>query len=131
MGGLNTYTYVESNPLFYFDPYGLAGETTNLGGGTKVRIDNPHVPGQQKHGHFETPKGQGVVNLDGTQSHKNKGSLDNMNKKVKDFLKKRGFNLRCPLCTIIPPYEKVRKSYCEQNPYAPGCIIENNQCPLA
>ncbi len=112
----HAYGYVGQNPLFWIDPYGLAnsGQPTNLGGGTTVRIDNPNTSGQQKHAHFKTPKGSGVVNKDGTPSHKNKGSLDNMNKKVTEYLKKKGFKLRCVMCFLIPDYERI---YCEQHPY--------------
>lgn len=81
-GDANLYTYVENNPIMWFDPFGLAGETVDLGGGTKVRVDNPHVPGQQQHAHVKTPKGEVVVNKDGTQSHKSKGSLDKLNKQI-------------------------------------------------
>ena len=112
--GLNhLYGYVEQNPLFWKDPFGL-GQTTDLGGGNKVRVDKPHVPGQQKHAHFESPKGKGVVNQDGSQSHKSKGSLDNMNKKIKNYLKKKGFKLGCLVCAFIPDYEE---QYCAQNPW--------------
>ncbi len=98
-GGINTYLYANANPIIYTDPYGLlpSGKPTNLGGGNSVRIDGPHVPGQQKHAHVKTPKGNAVINQDGTQSHKNKGKMDNLNKKVKKYLKDKGFNIKSPV----------------------------------
>jgi len=113
-GGLNTFAYVDSNPLIFIDLLGLAssGQFKDIGSGNRVRIDNPHVPDQQRHAHFETPKGNGVVNQDGSQSHKNKGRLDNMNKKVKKYLKKNGFKLRCVACVFLPPeiYRELERS---------------------
>lgn len=91
------------DPIGYIDQEGTNGKPINLGNGNSVRIDKPHVSGQQTHAHFKTPKGEGVVNKDGSQSHKNKGSLDNMNKKIKKYLEKHGFKLRCIACSILPP----------------------------
>lgn len=68
------YVYALNNPISYVDLDGL-NPSYDLGGGNKVRIDRPHVPGQQTHAHFDTPKGKGVVNLDGTQSHKSNGKI--------------------------------------------------------
>ena len=111
---MNTFAYVDSNPLIFIDLLGLAssGQFKDIGSGNRVRIDNPHVPDQQRHAHFETPKGNGVVNQDGSQSHKNKGRLDNMNKKVKKYLKKNGFKLRCVACVFLPPeiYRELERS---------------------
>lgn len=123
-GGMNTYAYVEGNPVNYVDPLGLAssGQTTNLGGGTTVRVDNPHVPGQQKHAHVKTPKGEAVVNKDGTQSHKGKGNLKNISKKASKFLKGKGFRL---------PGFPLFLNPCMFDPYMFGCQELYPSCPGA
>lgn len=91
-----------SDPVNYIDPNGL--EAKDLGGGTKIRIDKPRhgAPGQQTHAHVTTPKGDVVVNKDGTQSHKGKGSMDNLTKKAKKYLQKHGFKKLCVACSFIP-----------------------------
>lgn len=78
-----------------------------------MRIDNPHVPGQQEHAHVKTPKGEVVVNKDGTQSHKSKGKLKNLTNKAKKFLRGKGFN--------IPGLPSFFLSPCLLNPTLPGC----------
>jgi hypothetical protein len=113
---------VVNDPVNLIDPEGFAssGQAIDLGGGTTVRIDNPHVPGQQEHAHVETPKGEAVVNQDGSQSHKGKGSLDNLNKKAKDFLRGKGFKIPgIPL--LIDP--------CAIDPSAPFCFPQYPNCP--
>ena len=90
------------DPVNGIDPEGLAnsGVTVDVGGGNTVRIDNPHVEGQQKHAHVNTPKGEVVVNQDGSQSHKSRGKMDNLNKKVKKYLRLKGFKIP----GYIPPF---------------------------
>ncbi|MDQ1835591.1 hypothetical protein [Massilia scottii] len=85
--------------MSFFDPDGLAksGQMVEVPGTTTVvRVDNPHVPGQQKHAHIY-PKGgdEVVMNLDGTGSHGT--SPDVKNKKILSYLAKKGFKvaLKC------------------------------------
>jgi RHS repeat-associated protein len=95
-GDTNLFGYVLGDPLNLLDLNGLAssGQTIKVPGtNATVRIDNPHVEGQQKHVHVnQKDKDQIVINKDGTGSHGTDPS-DLKNKKVKDFLKKKGFHL--------------------------------------
>jgi len=94
--GFNTYTFVDADPLSGTDEFGLANSglwKRIPGTTTSVRIDPPHVPGQQTHAHICT-KGcpEIAINKDGTGSH---GTKDPRvaNKKVRAYLKGKGFNL--------------------------------------
>jgi len=97
-GGLSTYAYVGNDPLDQLDYSGLAsGRWQQVPGtNTRVRIDDPHVPGQQTHAHIDT-KGSGeiAVNIDGTASHGSDLSKMTRSKKVLEFLTKKGFALKC------------------------------------
>ena len=106
------------------DAFGLArsGKPIKLGGGNSVRIDNPHVTEQQKYAHVNTPKGSVVVNQDGSQSHKGKGSLKNINKIMKKFVKGKGFK--------IPSFPLLLNP-CLFDPYMLGCGNDPFQCPDA
>ena len=103
-GDSNLYGYVLNDPVNLVDPWGLvnSGLTKTIPGTTtKVRIDNPHVPGQQRHAHIYPKNGKScVINQDGTGSH---GSNPNIkNKKIKDFLKKNGFNIKSMIWDFVP-----------------------------
>lgn len=99
-GGISTYGYAGSNPLSWTDFFGKAhsGRTERVPGGnrTTVRIDTPHVDGQQRHAHVcERGCTDIVVNQDGTGSHGT--DPKKLSNRVRDFLRKRGFNLAmCP-----------------------------------
>ncbi len=92
----NLYGYVLGDPVNFVDADGLASSGVGVkvpGTTTKVRIDNPHVPGQQKHAHIYHKKGNGcVVNRDGSGSHGTKPKIKN--NKLIDYLKKKGFDLK-------------------------------------
>ncbi|MEI2456388.1 RHS repeat-associated core domain-containing protein [Lysobacter firmicutimachus] len=100
--GMSTYGYVEGRPLALVDLFGLAnsGQTVKIQGGnpTTVRIDPPHVTGQQEHAHVcEKGCKEIVVNRDGTGSHGTDPSK--LKRRVKDYLRKHGFKL-----VICPPF---------------------------
>ena len=134
---VNLYAYVGNNSVNRIDPRGLnsqeaaqlngkltdssneevwrvagnSGQSTKIGNST-VRIDKPHVTGQQTHAHVEPSKGgpSTAVNQDGSGSH---GATPEEVKKipnnVKDYLRGKGFLvtppiplLICPLCNSTP-----------------------------
>ena len=72
---------------------------------------------------MKTPKGEVVVNQDGTQSHKSRGKMDNINKKAINFLNKiKGFRI-----PIIPLF-MIDPCLLDPNIYYP---IETQACPDA
>jgi RHS repeat-associated protein len=95
---LSTYSYVDGAPLVNIDPLGLAsGRWEQIPGtNTWVRIDGPHVDGQQTHAHVDS-KGfpEVAINKDGTASHGSDLSKMTRNKKVLQFLAKKGFAIEC------------------------------------
>ncbi len=104
-----------ANPINWIDPNGLSGINKKVPGtNASVRIDKPHVPGQQEHAHIK-PKGKPeiVINKDETGSHGTDPNKIPKNKKLIDFLKRRGFQLILPLS--LPG--AVLEEYCRENPY--------------
>jgi RHS repeat-associated protein len=98
---ISSYSYVTGNPLSNFDIYGLAksGPTVKVPGtNATVRIDPPAPThgDAQTHAHV-CQKGcpEVVVNKDGTGSHKSNPD-DIKNKKIREYLKKKGFKIREP-----------------------------------
>ena len=99
-GGLNTYAYVYESPIYLVDVDGLTprpgsnGATPVPGTNYAVRIDKPHVPGQQEHAHVYDNKGNslGAYNKDGTgESHGTCPDDLPKNKKLGDYLADHGF----------------------------------------
>jgi hypothetical protein len=78
---------------------------------------------QEPHAHFKTPKGQGVVDIDGGPSHGKNSNLDNLNKILKKHLRLNGFK--------IPGFGIPFLNPCLMNPLLPGCSAEVNQCPTS
>lgn len=95
----STYAYVTSMPLMLTDPEGLAnsGQWKQVPGtNSQVRIDPPHVPGQQPHAHVQT-KGfpEVAINADGTASHGSDLANMSRSKKLLKFLRSSGFAVKC------------------------------------
>jgi RHS repeat-associated protein len=96
-GGINIYQYAP-NSTQWIDPLGLArsGQWVAVGNG-RIRIDPPHVENtdQQVHAHCQckTRRREVVINKDGSQSHKSRGSSTELTRTEKDFLRDKGFKL--------------------------------------
>ena len=91
-GGVNVYRYA-SNPVNWVDVLGLSGQWVNVGRG-RIRIDPQHIAGiGQKHAHCQTKsrKEEVVVNVDGSQSHDSRGSINALTKVEKAYLRGKGF----------------------------------------
>ncbi|MET7143730.1 RHS repeat-associated core domain-containing protein, partial [Xanthomonas sp. PPL139] len=96
LGGNSTFAYAGSNSLYQIDMFGLAKTlpTTKVPGGTPttVRIDAPHVDGQQRHAHVcERGCREIVVNEDGSGSHGT--DPRELKNRVRAFLRGYGFNV--------------------------------------
>lgn len=95
----STYAYVSSSPLMSVDPEGLSnsGQWKPVPGtNSQVRMDPPHVPGQQPHVHVQT-KGfpEVAINADGTASHGSDLTKMSRAKKLLNFLRSNGFAVKC------------------------------------
>ncbi len=96
-GGLNLFAYAP-NPVGWVDPLGLAksGRWEPVGNG-RIRIDPIHVENinQLPHAHCQckSRRDEVVVNIDGSQSHGSRGSIFDLTRKEKEYLRNKGFKL--------------------------------------
>ena len=124
-GDTNLYGYVLGDPVNFIDPEGLAnsGQVTKIPGtNATVRVDNPHVDGQQRHAHINVKGAKEIViNQDGTGSHGSDPKKMPKNKKIIEYLKKRGFKLG--VFGLIP-FFTPEEAYCLGNPGGCYHIIE-------
>ncbi|MFJ4458452.1 RHS repeat domain-containing protein [Pseudomonas sp. NPDC089392] len=88
-GGTNIYQYAP-NPTQWIDPLGLArsGQWVTVGNG-RIRINPPHVQNtdQQVHAHCQCKSRQKevIVNIDGSQRHKSRGTTTELTRAEKEF----------------------------------------------
>jgi RHS repeat-associated protein len=96
-GSVSTYGYVEENPLGGTDPMGLSGVMTKVPGTNFiVRIDKPHVSGQETHAHIYDKNKNPItaVSQSGGSSHGSCPATElPKNPKLRDYLRARGIQV--------------------------------------
>ncbi|NOX26890.1 MAG: RHS repeat-associated core domain-containing protein [Gammaproteobacteria bacterium] len=101
MAGLNTYSYVEQNPLYYYDPDGLAKKKNK-------NPPNPNTKNKQDAGKSGTGTKKGDAGRQRNQGHPNAEEHNRDNRGKSGGKSKGGFPFRIP-----PIFDSI---ICAENP---------------
>ena len=105
MGGdTNLYGYVVNDPVNFIDPEGLEGKTYDVPGTDyTVDIHSPHYNGGKTHAHITGGdiKGKVTIKKDGGDSHGTTCNDVPKNKKLRKFLRGKGFMIGVAIAVIM------------------------------
>ncbi|PRC92384.1 RHS repeat-associated core domain-containing protein [Solimicrobium silvestre] len=132
-GQLSTFAYVGANPLAWTDSQGLANSGLMIdvpGTNYIVRIDPPHVPGQQRHAHIYDDNKNLItaISEDGTGSHGQCPKKLPKNKKLLKYLLGKGIAISFA-GDLLFLYDLVTDVGRSVDPYNPYYYSDPNDVP--